>query len=761
MRPRTMRIGRIMPKRLLIVESPTKAKTVNRYVGKEYTVKASVGHVKDLPKTRMGVDVEKDFTVELEVIHGKKKVLTDLRRAAKNAEEVFLAPDPDREGEAIAWHIAEEISPVNSKIYRVTFNEITRKAVLEAMEHPRPLDHNLYDAQQARRVLDRLVGYELSPLLWDKVRRGLSAGRVQSVAVRLVVEREQEIEVFVPEEYWSIEETLQAEQGDARPFAAQLVKIQGEKAAVSNAEKAAEIKAALLRSEHQVTAIERSERQRRPGPPFITSKLQQAAAATLRFSAKKTMSLAQQLYEGVEIGGEGMVGLITYMRTDSTRVANEAIAAARDYIKESLGAGYLPDSPQIYKSKSDAQDAHEAIRPTDVRYTPERIKASLGADQLKLYDLIWRQFVTSQMSPARYDRTTITVTAGPHELRATGSICTFPGFLKVSGNGKEEDEDVLLPNLEPGAVLKLLTVTPTQHFTQPPPRFSEGTLIKELEERGIGRPSTYAAILDTIQSKEYVDKREGRLHPTDFGRLVTELLVESFPEIMGVDFTARMERKLDEVEGGTVDWLQLMREFYKPFASALAAAHRNMRDVKREEIPTEHTCDLCGATMMIKWGRNGFFLSCSNYPTCKNTREIKSRRGNTVEVLPPEETHEVCDKCGRPMNIRRGRFGRFLACSGYPECKNSRSISTGVACPQCKKNQLVEKRSRRGRLFFSCSGYPACTFSTWYQPVAETCPTCGFGILVRKETKRDGRVLACPVKGCGYKRASDPEADEN
>ncbi len=761
MRPRTMLIGRIMPKRLLIVESPTKAKTVNRYVGKEYTVKASVGHVKDLPKTRMGVDVEKDFTVELEVIHGKKKVLTDLRRAAKNAEEVFLAPDPDREGEAIAWHIAEEISPVNSKVYRVTFNEITRKAVLEAMEHPRPLDHNLYDAQQARRVLDRLVGYELSPLLWDKVRRGLSAGRVQSVAVRLVVEREQEIEVFVPEEYWSIEETLQVEKGDTTPFVAQLVKIQGEKAAVSNAEKAEEIKAALLRSEHQVTAIERSERQRRPGPPFITSKLQQAAAAALRFSAKKTMSLAQQLYEGVEIGGEGMVGLITYMRTDSTRVANEAIAAARDYIKESLGADYLPDSPQIYKSKSAAQDAHEAIRPTDVRYTPERVKASLGADQLKLYDLIWRQFVTSQMSPARYDRTTLTVTAGPHELRATGSICTFPGFLKVSGNGKEEDEDVLLPNLEPGAVLKLLTVTPTQHFTQPPPRFSEGTLIKELEERGIGRPSTYAAILDTIQSKEYVDKREGRLHPTDLGRLVTELLVESFPDIMSVDFTAGMERKLDEVEGGTVDWVQLMREFYKPFASALAAARRHMRDVKREEIPTEHTCDLCGATMMIKWGRNGFFLSCSNYPTCKNTREIKSRRGNTVEVLPPEETHEVCDKCGRPMNIRRGRFGRFLACSGYPDCKNSRSISTGVTCPQCKNNQLVEKRSRRGRLFFSCSGYPACTFSTWYQPVAETCPTCGFGILVRKETKRDGRVLVCPVKGCGYKRTSEPEADEN
>jgi DNA topoisomerase-1 len=748
-----------MPKRLLIVESPTKAKTINRYVGKDYTVKASVGHIKDLPKTRMGVDVEKDFAVELEVIHGKKKVLTELRKAAKNAEEVFLAPDPDREGEAIAWHIAEEISPVNPKIYRVTFNEITRKAVLEAMEHPHPLDRHLYEAQQARRVLDRLVGYELSPLLWDKVRRGLSAGRVQSVAVRLVVEREQEIELFVPEEYWTIEETLQALGGETTPFVAQLYKTQGEKAVVSNAEKAAEIKTELERSEHQVAAIERSERQRRPGPPFITSKLQQAAAAALRFSAKKTMSLAQQLYEGVEIAGEGMVGLITYMRTDSTRVANEAIADVREYIKESFGGDYLPDSPHVYKSKSEAQDAHEAIRPTDVRYSPERIKASLSADQLKLYDLIWRQFVTSQMSPARYDRTTITVTAGPHELRATGSICTFPGFLKVSGNGKEDDEDVQLPHLEPGAPVKLISVAPTQHFTQPPPRFSEGTLIKELEERGIGRPSTYATILDTIQSKAYVDKREGRLHPTDLGRLVTELLVESFPDILSVDFTAGMERKLDEVEEGTTDWVHLMREFYTPFAADLAAAQRDMRDVKREEIPTEHTCDLCGATMVIKWGRNGFFLSCSNYPTCKNTREIKSRRGNKVEVLPPEETHEVCDKCGRPMNIRRGRFGRFLACSGYPECKNSRSISTGVTCPECKKNQIVEKRSRRGRLFFACNGYPACTFSTWYQPAAESCPTCGYGMLVWKETKRDGRVLACLVKGCGYKRASDPESD--
>jgi DNA topoisomerase-1 len=748
-----------MPKRLLIVESPTKAKTINRYVGKDYTVKASVGHIKDLPKTRMGVDVDKDFAVELEVIRGKKKVLTELRRAAKNAQEVFLAPDPDREGEAIAWHIAEEISQVNPKVYRVTFNEITRKAVCEAMERPRPLDRNLYQAQQARRVLDRLVGYELSPLLWEKVRRGLSAGRVQSVAVRLVVEREQEIEAFTPQEYWSIEETLQAASSETAPFVAHLFKIQGEKAEVPNAQAAADIRAALERSEHVVADVERSERQRRPGPPFITSKLQQAAAAALRFSAKKTMSLAQQLYEGVEIGGEGMVGLITYMRTDSIRVASEAIAALRDYIKESFGADFLPDSPNFYKSKSDAQDAHEAIRPTDVSFTPERIKASLTADQLKLYDLIWRQFVSSQMSPARYDRTSITVMAGPYEMRATGSICTFPGFLKVSGNGKEEDEDVLLPNLEQGMPLKLVTVEPTQHFTQPPPRFSEGTLIKELEERGIGRPSTYATILDTIQSKGYVDKREGRLHPTDLGRLVTELLVESFPDILDVDFTATMERKLDEVEEGTVDWLQLMREFYTPFASALATAHDQMRDVKREEIPTDHTCDLCGAVMMIRWGRNGFFLSCSNYPTCKNTREIKSRRGNTVEVLAPEETHEVCDKCGRPMNIRRGRFGRFLACSGYPECKNSRSISTGVTCPQCKQGQLVEKRSRRGRLFFACNRYPTCTLSTWYQPISETCPTCGYGMLVWKETKRDGRMLACPVKGCGYKRASDPESD--
>jgi DNA topoisomerase I len=747
-----------MAKRLLIVESPTKAKTINRYVGKEFVVKATVGHVKDLPKSRMGVDVEKDFAVELEVIHGKKKVITELCKAAKTAKDILLAPDPDREGEAIAWHISEELMPINPNIQRVTFNEITRRAVQEAMNHPRPLDRSLYDAQQARRVLDRLVGYQWSPLLWEKVRRGLSAGRVQSVAVRLIVEREKEIEAFVPVEYWSIEEILKTLESEKK-LTAQLAKVNGKKLELSSQPESDRVREELQKAEHHVSSVEHQDRLRRPGAPFITSKLQQAGAAALKYSAKKTMRIAQQLYEGVEVEGEGSVGLITYMRTDSTRVAADAIEAVRTFVGKTYGDGYVPQSPNVYKSKKDSQDAHEAIRPTDVNLTPDALKESLTPDQYKVYGLIWRQFVASQMTPARYDRTTISIAAGPYELRSTGSICTFPGWLAVAEESKEEDEGVELPKVSVGEVLQLEEVKTAQHFTQPPPRFNEGTLVKELEERGIGRPSTYASILDTIQSKGYVEKQEGRLIPTVLGKMVTELLMESFPEIMDIDFTAAMEVKLDEVEEGKADWVNLIKEFYGPFAKTMEKARINMRDVKREEISTEHVCELCGSPMVIKWGRNGYFLACSGYPKCKNTKEVKISNGNQVEILPQEETQEVCGKCGRPMVIKRGRWGRFLACTGYPECKSTRSVSIGVQCPECKEGHMVEKRSRRGKVFYSCGRYPDCKFSTWYEPVAEQCPECGFPILVRKESQRNGRWLTCPSKDCGFKREADSESN--
>jgi len=752
-----------MTKRLLIVESPTKAKTLSRYVGKDFTVKASVGHVKDLPKSKMGVDVENGFAVDLEVIRGKKKVLNDLRAAAKKSEDVLLAPDPDREGEAIAWHIAEEVRKVNDNVHRVTFNEITKRAVQEAIANPRELDEQLYNAQQARRVLDRLVGYEISPLLWDKVQRGLSAGRVQSVAVRLVVDREEEIEAFVPREYWTIEEQLKPEGDDHPPFQAVLAKIGGKKAEIGSTEQAEKIRDALKAGAHKVVSVDRKERTRRPYPPFTTSKLQQAAASTLRFRAKKTMMIAQQLYEGVEIADEGSVGLITYMRTDSTRTAPVAVDAAREFIKNEYGQDYLPEEPLVYKSKKGAQDAHEAIRPTEVAYSPEKIKSDLSSDQFKLYQLIWRQFVSSQMTPARYDQTTVTIEVAPeYGLRATGSKCVFPGWLKVSAADKEEDPEVVFPPLKEGDPLEVVDVQASQHFTQPPPRFTEGTLVKEMEELGIGRPSTYATIMDTIQSKRYVERQQTRLNPTDLGRLVTGLLVDSFPNIMDVDFTAGMEEKLDDVEDGKVDWVELMKEFYGPFQKTMEKARREMRDIKREEVKTEHVCDLCGQPMVVKWGRNGYFLACSGYPDCKNTKEIKSfdGDGSKVELAPIEDTGEVCEKCGKPMVIKRGRFGRFLACSGYPECKNTRSISTGVTCPQCSEGQLVERRSKKGKTFYSCNRYPQCRFSVFSPPVAETCPKCGFAVLVRKESKKDGKILACPVKGCGFKRKVESESNE-
>ncbi len=747
---------------LVVVESPAKARTIGKYLGSGFTVKASVGHIKDLPKNKIGVDVDNRFEPEYVVISDKRKVISEIRKAAKQVEHVYLAPDPDREGEAIAWHIAEEIRAINPNIQRVLINEITRKGVTAALSHPTALDTNKTDAQQARRILDRLVGYEISPILWKKVRRGLSAGRVQSVAVRLLVEREKSIAAFNPEEYWSVDCDCSA--AEPPPFVAKLHRWDDAKAAPKTKDEAQEIADELAAGGAEVARVERKERRRRPQPPFITSKLQQEAARKLRFTAKRTMALAQRLYEGLELGDEGPVGLITYMRTDSTRISDDAMTNLRTFIGETYGPDYLPEKPNSYKSAKRAQDAHEAIRPTAMEHTPERVQAALanhpeGKELVKLYTLIWQRFVASQMSPAVYDQTTIDIARGRAVLRATGQVLKFAGYTRVymaqesdDPNAEKADrEDKLLPPLEEGAAINLDKIRPEQHFTQPPPRFTEASLVKELEERAIGRPSTYATILSTIVDRGYVEKREARFFPTELGTLVNELLVESFPKILDAAFTAEMESDLDKVEEGERDWRELLGGFYDPFKDDIAHAKENMRDVKREEIPTDHKCDKCGAPMVIKWGRNGSFLACQAYPDCRNTKEIVRRADGEIEIVPEETTDEVCDQCGKPMKVKRGRFGQFLACSGYPDCTNTKPISLGVDCPkEACDGFLTAKRSRRGKPFYGCSNYAKtqCDFVTWDRPIPTPCPTCQAPFMVKKENRR-GTVTRCLQ--CGHK----------
>ena len=753
------------PRYLVVVESPAKAKTIKKYLGSSYTVKASVGHVKDLPKSRMGVDLEKDFKPEYHVIKGKEKVLADLKRYAKEADEVFLATDPDREGEAIAWHISEEISHPMAR--RVLFNEITKNAIQKAIAQPTALNKDNYDSQQARRILDRLVGYQISPLLWEKVRRGLSAGRVQSVAVRLVVEREDEIKAFVSREYWTLEALLEA--SEPPPFKAKLWKLNGEKAEVADGAAAQSLVDELKDAVFTVSKVDRRERRRNAPAPFITSKLQQEAATQLYFSPKKTMTLAQRLYEGVELGDEGQTALITYMRTDSTRLSAEAVAEVRNTIRSRYGEEYLPEQPVEFKSKKAAQDAHEAIRPTSQEYPPERVKPFLEPDMFRLYELIWNRFVACQMKPAIYDQTTVEIEAGRATFRANGSVLKFPGYLAVYGATLTPEEEAdrektetsdgdyeggALPPLSEGQVLKLLKLLQEQHFTQPPPRFSEASLVKELEEKGIGRPSTYATILSTIQEKKYVEKIEGRLHPTELGRITNEELVKHFPTEMDVTFTAGLEEKLDQVSDGEMNWKKVLRDFYGPFKKDLAKAEVEMRDVKREEIQTDVACDKCGSPMVIKWGKMGRFLACTGYPDCKNTKDFKEVDGKIV-VVEEEVSDEKCEKCGRPMVIKRGRFGRFLACSGYPDCKNAKAISIGVSCPDCKQGYLTERRSRRGKVFFGCARYPDCKFALWDRPLPESCPSCGSPYLLQKYSKKDGPYIACPNRECAYRRSPD------
>jgi DNA topoisomerase I len=807
-----------MAKSLVIVESPAKAKTIGKYLGKQYIVKASLGHVKDLPKKDLAVDVERDFTPRYEVIEGKKKLITELKQAAKGVDSVYLAADPDREGEAICWHLQEELEPKKKSdkpaIFRVMFNEITANAIKKAFDKPLAVNINLVEAQQARRVLDRLVGYKISPLLWDKVRRGLSAGRVQTVALRLIVEREREIRAFQKQEYWTIDVSLNAKKPPV--LTAKLNKRGDETPQIGNEETANGIVADLDGASYIVRSVGTREKRRNPVPPFITSTLQQESSRKLRFSVKRTMMLAQGLYEGKEIGKEGAVGLITYMRTDSTRVSEDALAEVRGMVGERYGKEYLPASPNIYKTKKDAQDAHEAIRPTSVLHTPESLEKHLAEDELKLYRLIWMRFVASQMMPAVFDQTAIDIAAKgksgvDYVFRATGSVMKFDGFLKVYEEGKdqkdEEDEDLKhkLPAVSEGETLKFKEIHPEQHFTEPPPRYNEATLVKKLEADGVGRPSTYASILSTIQDREYVKKEGGKFLPTELGMVVTDLLLESFNDLFDVTYTARMEEELDEIEEGKLEWRAAMAEFYERFQKDLSHAERHMTDIKRMEKPTDLICEKCGKPMVIKWGKHGSFIACTGYPECTNTRELTVDLPDVDSAnLGEQDEAEYCENCGRPMVLKKGRFGQFYACSGYPDCKTTKQIggeqrkdvpleekcpqcgnnlvqkygrygefvacsnyptckyvkqkTIGVPCPNCSEGEIVERRSKRGRTFYGCNRYPDCDFVAWGKPIPEKCPECGSSYLVEKYLKA-GPVAQCPNAECKYKHPLEVVAE--
>ncbi len=801
-----------MAKLLVIVESPAKAKTINKYLGRDYKVLASMGHVRDLPKSKLGVDVDEGFAPVYELLASRKKVIAELKSAAKDATDIYIATDPDREGEAIGWHLAEELGTKKKKIHRLMFNEITKKAVQEAMKHPGVIDMKMVDAQQARRVLDRLVGYKISPILWDKVRRGLSAGRVQSVALKLICDREQEIGKFVPEEYWHLFASLA---GRLPPdFEAKLVKRGDDTLKIGNEQQSKDVLRDLEGATYVVSSVATKERKRNAAPPFITSKLQQTA----RYPVKRTMQIAQQLYEGVELPGlgvEGPVGLITYMRTDSTRVSDDALTEVRTHIGETFGPEYVPEKPNAFKTKSDAQDAHEAIRPTSMEYEPEKVRPFLTPEQYSIYRLIWNRFVASQMPPATFDETTVDITADDYLFRVKGTVPKFPGWQAAYGQvieekpetdkDKDDDDDTasqsgLLPPLAEGDRLELKGLRPEQKFTQPPPRFTEATLVKELEENGIGRPSTYASIIGVLQDRDYANKVEGKFKPTALGLIITDLLIKSFDDILDVEYTRSLEEDLDRIEQGKADYKGTLTTFYKKFKKDLAKAGKEMQNLK-EGIKTEEICDRCGKGMVIKVGKFGPFVACSGYPDCTNTRELeKSEPGTDTD----ETQDETCENCGKPMVMKRGRFGQFLACTGYPECKTTRKIiSSGGSmkaakpdqildekCPRCESNlvikqgrfgeftactnyptckyvkmkttgvlcpkdagDIVERKSRRGKAFYGCANYPDCDFTLWKRPIAEACPDCGAPFLLEKVTKKAGRQLVCSKDDCAYKRA--------
>lgn len=760
-------------KPLVVVESPTKVKTIKKYLGSQFNVAATVGHIKDLPSKEMGIDIEQDFEPQYRVIPGKQKVISSLKKEAGDAEDIYLAPDPDREGEAIAWHTAEVLKKKGRRFHRVLFHELTETGIRDAMNSPEPLNDSKYDAQKARRILDRLVGYHISPLLWRKVKNGLSAGRVQSVAVRIICEREKAIQAFTSEEYWTITARLSAEAPP--PFAAKLARKSGLKIGIPDEAAANRILEELSGKPALVEKILQKTTRRNPLPPFTTSKLQQDAIRKLRFSAKKTMMVAQQLYEGIELASGEPTGMITYMRTDSTRIAAEAAQEAIKLIRERFGAPYAPDRPRFFKNRKKVQDAHEAIRPTSVYHTPETVRPYLTDDQAALYTLIWKRFMASQMQPAVIDNNSVTIRIGEYAFKASGSVVKFPGFLALYEAAEEKEaadsEKTVLPELSEGAALTIEGFDPRQHFTQPPPRFSEASLVKELEENGIGRPSTYATILSTIQEKGYVERQKGYFRPSELGLIVNDLVVKSFPDIFNVEFTARMEDELDRVEAAEVNAKKILEGFYAPFSSELEAAAEGMLSMKGVGASTGIPCPQCGSELHIKVGKNGPFLACSSYPECNFSRDYtRDEKGNIqiVEPVPDGAVDKICEKCGRPMTIKRGKYGTFLACSGYPECKHTQSASaevggqsTGVMCPEegCS-GELVERRSKRGKIFYGCSRFPECKYAIWDKPVGAACPQCGAGFMVEKSTKKEGAFRMCLNPACGY-RTTESEREES
>lgn len=778
--PKKKASGKKKGKSLVIVESPAKARTINKYLGKDFVVKASMGHIRDLPKGKFGIDIDKDFTPDYTTIRGKGKVISELKRLAKAAPAVYLAPDLDREGEAIAWHLVEALDLADSQVYRVVFNEITKKAILESFDHPGQLDMDKVEAQQARRVLDRIMGYKLSPLLWKKIAKGLSAGRVQSVAVRLIVEREKEIRAFVKEEYWRVTANLHV---DGEEFSAELKRV-GEERIDKNLteERAREIVAKIGDQPLELTVLETKPKTRRPTPAFTTSQLQQKASTMLRFSARKTMMIAQQLYEGVEAGAEGTVGLITYMRTDSTRVADSAIAEGREMIEKLYGKEYVPDKPNVYRTKSKgAQEAHEAIRPTNPALTPESMEKYLTQDQMKLYKLIWNKFIASQMKPALSNVTTATFECEGCSFRSQGEMEVFDGHLRVFTIERGDKDGPKLPSsLKQGDSYGPLAgavdaegkpkpyLDPTQHFTQPPPRYTEAALVKELEKKGIGRPSTYATIISTIQDRGYVTLEARRFMATELGEIVTDQLVEHFGNVINTDFTSSMENQLDQVESGSERWEKVVKGFYEIFVDDLDRAETAMKNLKQNPELTDRKCEKCGSPMAVLYNKRGKFLGCSNYPECKNTMPVDGPRPKT-EVI---ETDYTCPKCEKPMVIREGRRGKFLACTGFPKCKSTASVDadgkivepkeTGINCEKCE-SPMVIKGSRRGP-FLACSGYPKCRNAKPLpeelrekpKETGESCEKCGQPMVMK--TSRWGKeFLACS----GYpecRNTRDPNA---
>lgn len=749
-KPKSRRRGvdpsKTVGKSLIIVESPAKAKTINKYLGKDFTVEASVGHIKNLPKSKLGIDVATDFTPEYETIKGKEEVIERLRAHAERADAVYLATDPDREGEAIAWHLAKEVEDKNDKVYRVMFHEITERGITEAMQHPTKVNDDLVNSQQARRAMDRLVGYKVSPFLWKTVYYGLSAGRVQSVAVRLICEREEAINSFISEEYWSIIGEFQTEGNE--PFLAKLFKVAGEDPKIGNSTTAEGYVSDIKKQQFSIADVQTKPVKRNPAAPFITSTLQQEAARRLRFHAKRTMMLAQKLYEGIELGEEGLVGLITYMRTDSTRLSDDAVKEVREYIYSNYGKEYLPAEARSFKKGKSSQDAHEAIRPTSIKYSPKAVKKYLDKEMYELYELIWNRFVACQMSPAVFDQTTVDVRGGEYVFRATDTIPKFRGFLQVYDDVQEEaekenEEDPVskLPaNLRADARAGLTNLFPNQHFTKPPGRYTESSLVKELEALGIGRPSTYALIVDTIQARKYVEARERRLYPTELGITINRILIKSFPHIFNVSFTVKMEEELDTIASGKQTYKQVMEDFYLPFISDVEGLDKHTADIKKslQEATTE-ICEVCGKQMIIKWGRNGRFMACSGYPSCKTTKPLPEEQEQAKHM-----TGMKCELCSGDMIVKGGKFGAFMGCSNYPTCKNTKPISIGVQCPKCKDGYVIERKTKRKRVFYGCSGYPDCDFASWDKPVAQACDTCSNPYMVLKFTQTRGEFLLCP-----------------